>query len=277
VQDLTVGLRSVSSVVEIVCADRQLASTLRFIEALPKMSPPPQRRIRIDTVALDEPFYDLDGDYRGYPGTPSHLLNRCHRIARDLMLEEASGMPILHAATIVANGRRFLMIADKRAGKTTLSLKCLAEGLQVEGDEHVVVRSADVLVRPRTLRIKQGSISCVPELAQRIRACPRISDWTGELIYSMPPETAETEWKIAPGQVDFLIFLSANHGGLTSTKRLSSRSAFERLLKQAYLPERARAGALARLHTLCTNSQLIEMRLGCLKTAISHLRHLSSQ
>lgn len=274
-QDLIIGLRSVASLIEINCVDHQLASTIRFIEALPKMSPQPKLKLRIGTVVLDGSFYDLAGCYGGYPGTPSHLLNRCHRIARDLMLEEASGMPILHAATIVSNDQRMLVLADKRAGKTTLSLKCLAEGLQVEGDEHVVIRPNDVLARPRTLRIKQGSIEYVPELADRIRACPSIADWTGEQIYSMPPQTDETDWRISPGSADFLLFISANHGGLTSTKRLSANAAFERLLKQAYLPDQAKTAALARLHMLCAQAERIEIRLGCLKTAISHLRSLS--
>ena len=209
------------------------------------------------------------------PGTSDHLLNRAHQILRDLLIAETAGCPVIHGASIVVNRKRLLLMAEKGVGKTTLSLKCLAAGLTVEGDEHIVVRSDEVVARARTLRVKQGSISVVPELAQQIQASPKIPEWNGDLIYSVAPRLAGQRWTIKPGRADVLLFLTANHGGLTSIKFLTANQAFGRIMQTTYLPENGRAAALGRLRMLVTGARCIEMRLGCLETAIWHLRQLS--
>ena len=164
------------------CVDEHLAGVFAFIRAEPVTSPPCNDSIDIETVLDRNGFYDFKGIYSGNPGTSSHLLNRAHQILRDVLLAEEPGAPILHGASVVAEGCRFILLADKSTGKSTTCLKCLAAGFRVEGDEHVAVLETDVLARARTLRIKQSSLGIVPELDDIIRACPSIQDWNGDLI-----------------------------------------------------------------------------------------------
>lgn len=270
-----VTARSIASLIHFHCADDVLANRLSYIAADPDIHGQDATPVDIRSVRLHDEFYDFSPPHDGLPGTCEHMLNRAHQILRDAMLAETAGEPIAHAASIVVNDRRFMVMADKGSGKTTLSLRCLAEGFAVEGDEHVVIRQNDVLARPRTLRIKPGSLAHVPEFEQHIRTCPAIADWDGNLIYSVAPQTAQTDWTIKPGPADVLLFLTPNHGGLTSTNPLSANQAFERLMKTVFLPETGKPAALARLHNLTRTAQRFEMRLGCLKAATWHLRQLS--
>lgn len=260
---------------QIHCLDDESARHFAYVGAEPDISEPSERTIDVVIEKLHGGYYDFAPPFDGKPGVKSHLLNRVHQILRDLMIEETAGCPVLHGASIVCNNRRFLIVASKGSGKTTLSLKCVAEGLNVEGDEHVAIRQIDILARPRKLRIKKGSLVHVTEFAEKIACCPSITDWEGNLIYSMAPETDRQCWRINAGSADFLLFLTQNHGGLTSIRRLPDVEAFTRLLEQTFLPASGKPAALARLHNLVRQTSCWELRLGSLSQAVWHLRQLS--
>lgn len=270
-----VSAHSINSIVHFHCLDQKLANRFEFFAAEPDVHDLPDTIVDVHTSAVHEDVYDFAPPYDGHPGTSDHLLHRAHQILRDLLVAETAGCPIIHGASIVIDGKRILLMADKGVGKTTLSLRCLAAGFTVEGDEHVVVRDRDLVARPRTLRVKHGSIDVVPELARQIADCPHIADWNGDLIYSVAPRLAGQCWAIRPGRADVLVFLSANHGGMSSIKPLTENDAFGRLIKTTYLPEIHRAAAFGRLRAMVADTRSIEMRLGCLETAVWHLRQHS--
>lgn len=256
--------------------DDQLAGVFAFIRAEPATSPAFSELIDVDTVRDHNGFYDFEGNYGGNPGTSDHLLHRAHQILRDMVLAEVPEAPILHAASVVAGGCRFIFLADKSTGKTTTCLKCLEAGFRVEGDEHVVVLEADVMARARTLRVKQSSLGIVPQFDHMIRDCPAIRDWNGDLIYSVPPTPPGGEWRVEQGPAHCLVFLTANHGGATMVRPMSAELAFEQLLPMAYLPENGRGAAIARLHRLSRGCRAVEMRIGDLDRAIWHLRQIAA-
>ena len=270
-----VTAHSIKSTVRFHCLDENLASKIEFLAAEPDVCNIPEAVVDIGTAGSCEDFYDFKTPYGGQPGTSGHLLSRAHRILHELMIAETDGCPVIHGASIIANSRRLLLMAETGVGKTSLSLKCLAAGLTVEGDEHVVVRNEDVVAIPRTLRVKHGSISVVPELAQQILCSPKIMDWNGDPIYSFAPRLPGQQWTIRPGRADALVFLTPNHGGLTSINFLTSNEAFGRLVKTVFLPENCRAAALGRLHMLVSGTKCVEMRFGCPETAMWHLCQLS--
>ena len=270
-----INARSINSTVRFHYLDAKLANRFEFLAAEPEVPHPTESTLELGTTRVHGSFYDFDPPYDGRPGTRTHLLNRAHRILHDVVIAETAGCPIIHGASVVVNRKRILLMAETGVGKTTLSLKCLAAGLTVEGDEHVVVRNADVVARPRTLRVKQGSISVVPELARQIQRSPNVAEWNGDLVYSVAPHLAEKQWAIRPGRADVLLFLTANHGGMTSIRVLTTHEAYGRLMKTTYLPQDHRLAAFARMHMLVSGAQCIEMRLGCLDAAVWHLRQLS--
>ena len=272
--DKVIVVRSIGSTIRFHCADERLAAKLSYLAATPEMDLTNDAVANVRTFKDDSGFYDFQAPYGGSPGTTSHLLMRGHVLLRRILIDEAGSAPVVHCASLVVSGKRILVVADKGAGKTTLSLKSLASGLTVEGDEHVAVWDDGVMARPRSLRVKQGTLRQVPELAGRVVKCPAIEDWNGDRIYSFEPATKEVPWRINRGKANFLVFLTSNHGGLTSCDQISKSKAFDRLLKNVYLPDSGRAAALGRLHTLACQTETIEMRLGCLDTAIAYLRAL---
>ena len=272
---LIVDVHSLRRRIRFHCIDELLARTFEFARAEPEVAFGVPDIIDVKTVRDRNGFYDFVGEYAGQPGTPDHMLSRAHQILRDILIEEEPAAPILHAASVVAEGRRFIFLANKSTGKTTICLKCLAAGFRVEGDEHVAILETGVMSRARTLRIKQSSLGMVPELDDIIRNCPAIHDWNGDRIYSMAPRTVDGQWQIEEGDAHFLVFLSANHGGATTIRPMASDVAFESLLEMSFLPEHGRGAAVARLHRLTRQCQVVEMQLGDLDRAIWHLRQLA--
>lgn len=233
------------------------------------------RIIDVRVEAVGESFYDFGPPHAPKPGAPPHIIERAHAVLRRLMLEEAPHAPLIHGGSLLANGRRLILCASKGAGKTTLLLKCLSEGMAVEADEHVIVRDGEVIARPRTLRVKAASIRLLPEWEEDILASPSIEDWSGSLIYSVAPQRPQLPWRITPGPAHALVFLEPNHGGLTSVRPLDRMAAFEKLLRNTYLPDTGRGAALARLHGLTRDTRAFLLTVGALERAVWHLRQIS--
>ena len=168
------------------------------------------------------------------------MVERAHRLLRDHLAQETDGMPVLHGASVIVNGRRCLILAEKGAGKTTLVLEALKRGLHVEADEHIAIFPDYVLARPRTLRIKAGSLEFAGSLRDQISSSPMIKDWNGSEIYSFAPRNDTVEWRIQSGPADALVVLTPNHKGLTSVGRMNWQQAFSGLL-QTLIPSRERS------------------------------------
>lgn len=274
-RDHRVLARSLASTVRFDCPGERIAEALAFVRAEPEMAGTDGRIIDVRVQAVGARFYDFGPPYARKPGAPPHIIERAHAVLRRLMLEEAPRAPLIHGGSLLTNGRRLILCASKGAGKTTLLLKCLSEGMAVEADEHVIVRDGEVIARPRTLRVKEASIRLVPELEEDILAAPSIQDWSGSLIYSVAPQRPQLPWKIAPGPAHALVFLEPNHGGLTSVRPLDRMAAFERLLRNTYLPDAGRGAALARLHVLARDTRAFLLTVGAPERAVWHLRQIS--
>jgi hypothetical protein len=267
--------RSLDREVRFHCPDNVTTEALAYVAAAPRMSPPIRDPIDVAVSQVEDGYYDFDRPQVSNPGTAGHMVERAHRILRDVFVEETRTDPVIHGGSLLVDGRRFVVIAGKGTGKTTFLLKCLSSGVPVEADEHVVVRQDHLLARPRTMRIKASSLDLMPELGERILASPAVKDWAGNAIYSFAPRTDAVDWQIAPGRASFLVFLEPNHGGLTSAARLGREEAFERLLKSIYLPPRGRGPALARVHCLAGETKCYKMRIGELSRALWHLKQLA--
>ena len=264
---------SIASTVRFVCPDDRSAAMLAFVEARPAM-PDEDRPVRdVQLVEFGDGFYDFEPTS---PGTADHMVERASVEMRLRLVEETRSAAVLHGGCLVVDGRRFVVMATKGSGKTTLMLGSMARGIAVEGDEHVVVWQSEVMARPRTLRIKAGTVPLVPELADEVLVCPFRKDWYGTPIYSFAPRSADGSWTIGRGKADILLFLEPNHGGLSGIKRIDQDTAFRRLLDNAYLPGERKGVVLANLHRLSRTTQSWEMRIGDLDGAVRFL-HLLAQ
>lgn len=144
----------------------------------------------------------------------------------------------LHAACADPGGRRVLFVGRKRAGKTTLMLRLLRDGVPVRGDELVMLEAdGTALPLPRRFHVRPGSFPLCPELADVQAAAPRLRLPGGGTAYALAPDELGHAWSIAPAPVDALVFLKPNHGGRSSLVHLPPESAARRLAKQISLPE----------------------------------------
>ncbi len=260
----------------LACADESIANELGFMAIDPEIAGVELRPVAV-AVTSDQGFLrmELPGDVP-VEGTSVHLLAVLHRAIRNDVLQSEPSSPLVHGATLVHASRpdsRILIVGRKESGKTTLMLKLIAEGFTVEGDEHLIVRANEVIARPRTLRVKSGSLALVPEFASVIRSMPSVPAWEGHRIYSVPPRIGGMPWIIRPGAVEHIVFLDSNFGGLSMLKPLATGEAFRRLVADTLLPDAAVGPAMARLRRLTVAARTWRLSLGDLKSAVRHLQH----
>jgi hypothetical protein len=252
----------------------EVAGSLAFMAIAPEIAGADLEVVNIP-VEEDSGFLRLrlpDGEM--VEGTAAHLLGKLHGfIFRDV--SEAASTPFVHGATVIGpTGNRVLLVGHKACGKTTLVLRLLSEGFLVEGDEHVLIRENDAVARPRTLRVKAGSLPLVPELAAAIARSPFIRTWDGVVIYAVNPEIAGQPWRITAGRIDQLVFLEANHGGRSVMGPVSRDQSFRGLMAGCLMPARGVAAAAARLRRLAAETAGYRLQVGDLDGAVRHLRHV---
>jgi hypothetical protein len=210
-------------------------------------------------------------------GTPGHLIGAMHRIVLADLIEGDPDVPFIHGATVVVGGRRLLLVGHKGCGKSTLALHLVMAGHDIEGDEHLMVREGEVIARPRTLRVKQGTLSLVAGLPAAVAEAPLIVNWDGTTIRSISPTVGGRPWVIRAGRLDAVVFLVANHGGHSAAKRVTGTDAFARLMREILLPQVGIAAATGRLRRLAFESPAHQLLLGDIYTAEWHLRSIANQ
>ncbi len=116
------------------------------------------------------------------------------------------------------------------SGKTSLVTRLLFSGHQIEGDELVLARMGTLMSVPRRLHLKPGIENQVPELAGHLDDLP-VSRSEEFGIRALDPTTLGFEWRISPGPIDRLIWISPNHGGVTKLESLGSFAMLQRLIE----------------------------------------------
>jgi hypothetical protein len=85
------------------------------------------------------------------------------------LLAPEQGQVLLPAAGIVRKGAVDLLVGRSRTGKSSLSVRALAAGLAILGDDQVVVSSDGTCVRfPRRLRVYDDLSATAPDAAARL-------------------------------------------------------------------------------------------------------------
>ena len=249
--------------------ERDAFEAMRFLECSPEISAPP----RDDLVVSIEPFR---GRYRVLEegrtvkevldtrSLVDHLHGRgfFHSVRRPGL----SG--ILHAALLRRRGRRLLIAGSKGAGKTSLALRLVREGYELEGDEHVFLPAGGVIARPRGCRVKEHSLVLLPEIAAVIWSAPAYADVRGSKIFNVDPTMIGGSWRIEQGDVDCVIVLQPNHGGYSSLRALSPTMAAQALISELRMHAGERGAAIAAIAALVTRAKAFDLSLGDYGTAL---------
>lgn len=254
----------------------EIAAQLAFLEAEPVLP-----GLSLEPVDVPIQFRDdflvapVPGE-ESIEGTPGHLIGAMHRVVMTDLVEGDPDTPFIHGATVVVEGRRVLMVGHKGCGKSTLSLHLVMAGHDVEGDEHLMIRESEVIARPRTLRVKEGSLRLVAGLPAALFEAPSILNWDGTAIRSVSPAVGGRPWVIRAGRLDAIVFLVANHGGRSGARRIAGNDAFGRLMSEIMLPRTGVAAATGRLRRLALEVPAYQLLVGDLDTAEWHLRKIAA-
>jgi hypothetical protein len=118
----------------------------------------------------------------------------------------------LHAAAVGYRGRGMLLMGDSGAGKSTMALHCLLQGLELVSEDGVFVAPDALLatgiasflhLRPSGLRLLRTTQS-----ARRIRGSPMIRRRSGAIKYEVDLRRTGYRLAAAPLRVEAVVFLS---------------------------------------------------------------------
>lgn len=266
-------VRTLSREYRIRTESDDLARELSILSAHPEMVGRSLKPFDIEITTVNGRHRAVLADQTTIEGGSAEVLSQLNLIIVTGVEAEAPGAPLAHGASVVEGTKRALIFAMSGSGKSTLMLHLMSQGMAVEGDEHVVVLEEGVIVRPRPMYIKSGTLLVLPHCAERVSQCPYRYEGS-ELIYSVPPSVFGRPWRIEAGRADHLVFADPNHGASSSLTKFSRDEAFERLVRDCFLPESGQVGAIARLRRLSLEAKCWRLRLGELTEAEGLIRHI---
>jgi hypothetical protein len=177
-------------------------------------------------------------------------------------IEDRPQAALLHAACLRRGGRRLLLAGSTSAGKTTLALRLIQSGFEIEGDEHVLIDRAGVIARPRGCRVKTNALPLLPDMAKVITAAPSYTDEFNGKIFNVDPRILGSTWRIEQGRADLVIVLQPNHGGYSSIRPLPPSVMVQSLMSEIGLPATERGPSIAALAALAARAKAFDLSLG---------------
>jgi len=156
---------------------------------------------------------------------------RMHR--RAFELASRRGWSRVHAATVDLDGSRVLLVGPAGVGKTTLALRLLYDGADVQGDESVLLRADGTsLAVPRAFHVKAGTDAFVPELRE-LGELPRVEDVT-----VVDPHLARAPWVLTDAAIDHVVLLARGDAGQATNEPVvepvSRAAVLEALVQEAF-------------------------------------------
>ncbi len=175
----------------------------------------------------------------------------------------------INAASGTHAGGSFLIMGPEGAGKTTLALSLMLEGIDITGDGLVLLRDGEALPFPRKFYVREDSIGRVPRLRviDRFAAC--ISNpQEGRLVVLDPLEFGKP-WRIVPAAVSTIFCIEPNHGARSALRRGGKLDMTRRVLQHCSPPISGRRQWLGDLCATVDRAQTFVIELGDLDSAVA--------
>jgi hypothetical protein len=174
----------------------------------------------------------------------------------------------INAATGMHAGRSFLIVGPARAGKTTLALSLMLQGIDITGDGLVLLRDGEALPFPRKFYVREDSIGRVPRLRgiDRFAAC--ISNPQEGRLVALDPLEFGKPWRIAPASVSTILYIEPNHGARSALRRSGKVDMTRRVLQHCLPPTSGRRDWLGDLCATVDRAQTFVIELGDLDSAL---------
>lgn len=182
----------------------------------------------------------------------------------------------IHAGLAAIAGQRIMIVGPKRAGKTSLTLRLAQDGVDVQGDELVVIDATGCArAFPRRFHVRSGTFRIIPELEGYRGRCPSALTPLGNRVHALAPTDLGRCWHITGGPVDAIIHLERQEGHSSRLHRLEPEESLARLQCQTTLPERS-VFWVSTLIALVDGARNYLLHNGDLTTAAAMIKDLST-
>jgi hypothetical protein len=256
------------------CTDEaEIFDELRYLECDPEIAGAFTNELCI-SIEPQGSYYQIAQDGRVIHERigPQAVADMLHARLALLSLADFPAAPLIHAASLRRGGRRVLLVGPKGGGKTTLTLRLIQEGYEIEGDENVFITPEGVVARPRALRVKQTTASLFAPLAEAFKEAPYYESGQGIRIYNLDPRKAGAAfWRIELGPVNAVVLLRPNHSGCSSMRPIAPLPLVREVIRESAFPETGRARAVGDITKLIGAARGFDLCLGDLDGAVSCL------
>jgi hypothetical protein len=174
----------------------------------------------------------------------------------------------IYAATGMHTGSAFLIIGPERAGKTTLALSLMLEGVDITGDALALLHDGEALAFPRKFHAREDSLGRLPKLPLD-RFAGSISNPQEGRIRALDPLEFGKPWRIAPTAVSALFYIEPNFGGRSTLRRSGKVEMIRRVLPHCAPPISGRQSWLGDLCATVNRAETFVVELGDLASAVA--------
>lgn len=244
-------------------AAREAFEALRYLACDPLIDAPTAPDLAINVEPLSRHYRIVE------PGQgvvevldPRSIVDHLHARQFALSLAERPRSAIIHAALLRRGSKRILIAGSRGAGKTTLALRLLRVGYELEGDEHVFLDPDGAIARPRACRVKEPSLAQLPDIADIITTSPSYVDVRGVRIFNVDPVRVGGAWRIRKGPVDCVVVLHPNHGGYSSLRPMPAMMAAQALMAEIGMRGIERGVAIGAVAGLVNRARGFDLSLG---------------
>jgi hypothetical protein len=175
----------------------------------------------------------------------------------------------INAASGISAGGSFLIMGPQHAGKTTLALSLMLEGVDITGDELVLLLGRNALAFPRKFYAKEDSLRHVPRMRHNERFTACIGNPQESRFVALDPLEFGKPWKIAPAAVSRIFYIEPNHGSRSELRRSGKVEMTRRLIPHCAPPLSGRQGWLGDLCATVDRADTFIIEFGDIDTALT--------
>jgi hypothetical protein len=175
----------------------------------------------------------------------------------------------INAASGMHAGGSFLIIGPERAGKTTLAVSLMLEGIDITGDALVLLCDGKALPFPRKFHVREDSVGRMPRLRTIGRFASCISNPQEGRLVALDPLEFGKPWRIAPAAVSSIFYIEPNYGARTTLQRYGKVEMIRHILPQCAPPVSGRRDWLSDLCATVEQANTFVIELGDLESAVA--------
>ena len=168
----------------------------------------------------------------------------------------------IHAASGIDQGRLFLLVGNPLSGKTTLALHLLLEGMEMVGDELVLLRNGLAVAFPRKFYPRESSLALLPGLKLAGSGLPFVIDTHGAKRIAIDPVVLGRPWRIARAPVKAVFYLDPDFSMKTRLYPCTKVDMVRLVLEQCTPPQSRRVGWIADLCAMVNAAAACMIALG---------------